>query len=270
MTTEQLAKEIFQRYGAVSRTKNSFIYTKKSIRLTDMFLENGRAILGWQCDSAFTQFKNTLNRGQVGSFICEQNSLPRLNKALSKLLDSDREIFSFSCKQDALKASLLFSKSNSSLYFPWSPQKTNWSQIDSVIISPPLPWTDSLYLVAVKSQLLKENPDLDKIIPATTTIPFALQVAITRSIYNLIKAIESRQEKDWFIYDQILNKYWIRKGPYLYPKMSEDDYNSFILHCLDCEIIINPCYNNPSIIPFGADKGVFTKLKNNPFEFREI
>ena len=98
------------------------------------------------------------------------------------------------------------------------------------------------------------------------TIPFALQTALTRAIYNLIAELPWRQEKDWFIYDTILTKYWERKGPYLYPKISENKYEDFVKHCLDCNIVINPSYNEPSIVPFGADKGVFTKLKNNPFE----
>lgn len=270
MTVQELSEEIFKRYGAITRAKNCFLYTKKSIRLTDMFQENGRCILGWQCDSAFTQFKNTLNRGQVGSFICEQSSVSRVEKAISKLFDSQRKVFIFSNKHDALKASLIFSNSNSSVYLPWSPQKTVWKDIDSIVFTPPLPWTDTVFFVAVKTELLIDNPDLEKIIPSTIQIPYALQNAITRSIYNLIKALNERQEKDWFIYDQILTKYWIRKGPYLFPKIPQDEYNSFIKHCLDCEIIINPCYNNPSIIPFNSDKGVFTKLKNNPFKFTEM
>ena len=85
-------------------------------------------------------------------------------------------------------------------------------------------------------------------------------------VIELMAELPLRQEKDWFIYDTILTKYWERKGPYLYPKITENKYDDFVKHCLDCSIVINPSYNEPSIIPFGADKGVFTKLKNNPFE----
>ena len=98
-------------------------------------------------------------------------------------------------------------------------------------------------------------------------LPFALEVAVTRSIYNLIKALQVRQEKDWFIYDPVLTKYWNREGPYLFPKVAQDNYKDFALHCLACGILISPEYNQPSIVPFGADHGVFTKLKNSPFTF---
>ena len=73
-------------------------------------------------------------------------------------------------------------------------------------------------------------------------------------------------EKDWFLYDKVLSKYWERKGPYLFPKILKENYRAFALHCLDCGLVINPDFASPSIVPFGADKGVFTKLKNNPFE----
>ena len=79
--------------------------------------------------------------------------------------------------------------------------------------------------------------------------------------------LQEREEKDWFIYDPVLTKYFERKGPYLRPKMPEQVYDKFILHCLDLGIAFNPNYNECSIIPFGADRGTFTGLKNTPFAF---
>jgi hypothetical protein len=94
-----------------------------------------------------------------------------------------------------------------------------------------------------------------------------MEAAYTRSIYNMIKALQERSEKDWFVYDKVLTKYWTRKGPYLITKVPEEKYNEFVLHCLDLGIIINPVYNQESIVPYGADLGVFNSLKNNPFDF---
>ncbi len=44
---QNLANKIKNRYGTVKRARGSFLYTEKRIRLTDLFLEGGRAILGW-------------------------------------------------------------------------------------------------------------------------------------------------------------------------------------------------------------------------------
>ena len=94
-----------------------------------------------------------------------------------------------------------------------------------------------------------------------------MEAAYTRSIYDLIKALQEREEKHWFIYDKVLTKYFTRKGPYLYPKVPEEKYNDFVIHCLNQKIIISPDYTNPSIVPFKADKGVFSSLQKNPFVF---
>lgn len=262
MTVSELSNEIYKRYGTVTRARNCFLYTKKGTRLTDLYQENGRAVLGWDGKNAFTHFKNYLSRAQVGSFICEDVS--RVTKAVSALLASERQIFYFATKAEAVKAALAISPASTSTYKPWSPAGIDWPSIKSVVLEPPLPWTNTVYILAVSS----DTQAPVSIAPENTiTIPFALEAGIARAIYNLIEALQVRQEKDWFIYDTVLTKYFERKGPYLFPKVPQEKYNDFVLHCLDLGIIINPDFNQPSIVPFGADKGVFTQLKNSPFVF---
>ena len=65
----------------------------------------------------------------------------------------------------------------------------------------------------------------------------------------------------------MVTKYWERKGPYLFPKIPENQYEKFVLHCLEKGLVISPVYNEPSIVPFGADAGVFSKLKSDPFVY---
>lgn len=256
MTSNELYNLLYSKYGIVTRARGCFLYTKKGERLTDLYLENGRAILGWDSKNAGTFFKNMLNKGLTGGFICEEHS--RLDKAVSSLLNSDRKTAFFATKADALKAGLALSPQSTSIYRPWNPGKADWTDTDCVIIVPPLPWCDNTYLLAVKG----ETKDLAVQIP----LAFAQKTAITRAIYNLVAAIDERQEKDWFIYDPVLTKYWERKGPYLFPKISENEYDAFVSHCLDCGLVINPNYNEPSVVPYGADAGVFGRLKKTPFK----
>lgn len=251
--------ELYKIYGPVTRARNTFFYTKKGVRLTDCYQENGRAILGWEGGSAFTYFKNTLSRGQVGSFITEDHS--RLKKAVTELLASNRNIHFFSKKLDALKAGLALSPEKTAVFRPWANTQTNWPEVDCLVLNPPLPWTDTVFILATKEELKTDKEKLAN----TIELPYALQAALTRAIYNLIKALQEREEKDWFIYDPVLTKYFKRKGPYLYPKIPQEKYDDFLLHCLKLGIVFNPDYREYSIVPFGADKGVFTKLKNSPF-----
>ena len=226
-----------------------------------MFLENGKAILGWDSGNAGTFFKNMMNKGLTGSFICEDK--PRIDKAVSKLVGKECCTFFYNSKSDAVKAAVGVGAKNIVSYRPWNKEPQDIKNADAVIIIPPFPWGEDIFILAMPAN---KGPSTGSGTAVFSEGPYALHSALTRAIYNLIAELPLRTEKDWFIYDPVLTKYWERKGPYLYPKITENKYEEFVEHCLECGIIINPDYNEPSIIPFGADKGVFTKLKNNPFE----
>jgi hypothetical protein len=271
-----LADEITLRYGNVTRARGCFLYTAKNVRLTDMYQEAGRAILGWGGGSAFTMLKNTLSRGITGSYnTCYTNQIKR---AVSELLASERTVYIFKDKQKALRAALAISPQSTSFWKPWS-ESVDWRTITSVIVEPPLPWTAGIYLLAVL-----DTPEVEATLAAieqtadtmqadqpqsplqsASRLPAPVAAAVTRSFYDMVAALQSRKESDWFIYDTVLTKYWTRKGPYLYPKISKEQYGAFILHCLDCEVVVSPVFEIPSIVPYGADRGVFGKLKKTPF-----
>ena len=255
------AAELTKRYGTVKRARGCFLYTAKSVRITDLYQEGGRAILGWGGGSAFTVLKNVLSRGLTGSF--DTDFAPRIQKAVSDLLFSPRRVFVFSSKEIALKEALAFSPEDSSVWKPWADADIQWSERAAVIVEPPLPWTGGIYLLAVRGdsagEWLPSRPEL--------RLPAVLQAAVARSLYNMIAAIQVRAEKDWFIYDTVLRPYWTRRGPYLYPVVPRERYGDFFLHCLENELFISPFYDTPSIVPYGADVGVFRKLSRSPFTF---
>src|SRR5574344_1114763 len=278
-----LADELTLRYGNVTRARGCFLYTEKNVRLTDLYQEAGRAILGWGGGSSFTMLKNTLSRGITGSY--NTGYAERIAKAVGELLASERKVFIFSDKQKALMTALRLAPQSTSFWKPWSEAAdtasakgsmlsarlgVDWRTVTSVIVEPPLPWTAGIYLLAVL-----DTPEMEAVLSTLETMPdkavrseriaAPLAAAVTRSIYDMIAALQIRKEGDWFVYDKVLAGYWTRKGPYLYPKVNREDYGKFILHCLDCGIVISPVYEIPSIVPFGADRGVFNKLKNAPF-----
>ena len=264
MTTKELSEEIFKRYGAVTRARGYFLYTKKGIRLTDMFLEDGRAILGWHAGTAFTQMKNYLSRGLTGSFRTEES--PRLKKALSTMLNKDVNVFSFSDKKNALAASLSFSKDNSAVWKPFN-KVIDYTSFDAVILCPPLSWTNSIFLLAVDKKLCQEQNENQIQLPGEIKLPFSLEAAVTRAFYDYMAEEKIREEKDWFIYDTFLNKYFTRRGCHLISKVPREKYDDFVLYCLDNHIIINPHFEGETFVPYKVDKGNFSAIKNSPFEF---
>ncbi|MBP3710291.1 MAG: hypothetical protein J6I73_07820 [Treponema sp.] len=256
-----LAAELAQRYGTVQRARGYFLYTRKGVRLTDMYQEGGRAILGWR-GTSFTVFKNVMNRGATGSF--DTDCTPRIAKAVCALLGDVRTVFICENRNAALALALTFSKERTSFWKAWS--DIDWHAADCVVIVPPFPWASSVHLVAVKSEVHEAFLASGFTSPNNARIAAPLAAGIARALYDMIATIPKRTEKDWFLYDTVLTNYWTRTGPYLYPKVAESTYDDFVRHCLDCTLVVSPDYNVPSIVPFGVDKGVFTKLKNAPFE----
>ncbi len=252
---EKLSKAIFSKYGNISRARGPFLYTVKNVRLTDLYQENGRAILGWGGSSAFTMLKNTLSRGITGSFSSGYEY--RLQKAVSDFFAGSRKVFVFNNKAQALKEALLLSPQSTHVYKPWASASVKWNTVDCIVFDLPFAWTPANYLLCVKEEL---DCNVESV-----KLSAPLCAALIRSIYNLSLALQNRSEKDWFIYDTVLTKYFKRQGPYLYPKMEKSLYESFVLHCLDQKLVINPFYEEASIVPFGADAGVFNLLKQNPF-----
>ena len=265
MTTKELSEEIFKRYGAITRARGYFLYTKKGVSLTEMFLEDGRAVLGWHTGSAFTQMKNYLSRGLTGSFRTEESC--RLQKAVSKLLKKEVKLFCFSDKKSALTASINFSSDKSGFWKPFN-KKIDYSNFESLVICPPLSWTNNFFLLALDKKLYDEiAAQLPPELPGQVKFPFALEAAASRAIYDYLAEEAVREEKDWFIYDTFLNPYFTRNGCYLTPKISREKYDDFVLYCLDKHIIINPHYEGQSYVPYKVDKGNFSAIKSSPFAF---
>ena len=249
-----LAYNLGTRYGNVKRARGSFLYTEKGIRLTDLYAEGGRAILGWGGSPAVTAFKDVLSRGITGSYKTDWDY--RLDKALSDLLGFTAICYAFGCSEDAWDCL----DECPDEWKPWSDE--SYAKSRAVILEPPLPMTDSITLMAVRKELDFSRPPSRSI-----CIPAPLEAAFARSFYDVIKAEKERQEKDFFIYDKVLTQYWTRKGPWLSPKVPEKRYEEFVLHCLDCELVISPFYDTDSIVPYGVDKGGFRKLERTPFSF---
>lgn len=260
MIAEEYYTEIYKRFGNIKRARGIFFYTEKGERITDLYLEQGRAILGWGNNngtngtSAFLKFKNVINRGLTGSFTTDFSK--QLDRAVSSLLNANCKAYIFSTSENLEKIALSISDKLVS-YIPWIGlvcDNVPVQDFECVKIIPPLPF-ESIYILAVRNDItplfLSERHS------------GALCAALCRAIYDLISELDKRQEKNWFLYDSYLKNYFTRKGPYLYPKMKEENYDSFIKYCLDCKFAISPDFNIPSIVPYGADKGIFTFLKNN-------
>ncbi|MGP1523483.1 MAG: hypothetical protein ACTTKC_09340 [Treponema sp.] len=289
--------ELIKRYGAVVRARGPYLYTQKGVRLTDLYLDAGRAVLGRGCSgsNAFRVLKNTLERGETGSFPSAYST--RFQKAVLSLIPGYDYAARFSTEDSLLRAAALYTserttgaKQNSTgtqgavgspsaglrvkLWRPWqtetadsadgnSPYETLGTEtlIAEGILAfyPPLALQEAGLIAVFKAG---NNP-----FPLSDLCSGALLNALTRSIYDLQREIPKRGEKEWSRFDAILSPYFERKGAYLIPKIEGAQYENFVNHCLDCRLLIPP-YPAPALVPVGVNEGDFSRLKQTPFKCR--
>ena len=75
--------EIKNRFGNIKRARGFYLYTEKTVRLVDMYLEGGCAVLGWRSGNARLMLKNDLNRGFTGTY---NNTFPKQLENVLKML----------------------------------------------------------------------------------------------------------------------------------------------------------------------------------------
>ena len=245
------ACELESRYGAVKRARGQYLYTQSGARLVDMYQEGGRAVLGWGAGKALTHCKNTANRGALGTFITAEQH--RLHRAVHNLLPLYTQVRWYGGAAAAAAARAAVS---AELWRPWGED----ARSECVWFAPPFPWGGDTVIICCK------DAAHDARLPESDLLAPPVLAGMTRALYDLAAELPRRDESLWRRHDKILLKYWKRRGPYLYPLVSEKNYTNFFLHCLDCGLYISPQYKTASIVPHEASDGDFTRLKRRPYD----
>ena len=254
-------------YGDVKRCRGPFLYTQSGKRLTDLYQDDGRAILGWGAGSSLTVMKRLIDRGATGTYRTAQKH--RLARALSALFphiaSQQIDVIAFAREADCLECAQLIAGKTVALWRPWLSMAGDAVGDECVAFCPPLPWGGGVFLLAASGDAIARYRK-DELASRAVVLSPPVEAAAARAVWDLIAAIGSRCEQQWFLYDTITMRYWRREGPYLYPKVPRDVYPAFAEHCLRLGIVVHPCFEGMSIVPFGANKGVFEVLRKEPFE----
>ena len=275
-----LKDEIKKRYGNVKRARGIYLYTEKSVRLTDCFLDGGRAILGHGGGKAKTAFKDCFERGANGFY--DSGLLPAFEKAVKQLLPRNfTTIRLYTEKTAAPLEGISFSlessreKAEPVLWRPWleisgksTEQPTGYPKIQIVHnvdgdfpaivkIVPPFPYATELCVYAFSTVCGEE---MLQNLPKNDIVPAPLLAAFTRRFYDLKIALGTYTENDFKANSNVFEPFFIRNQCYLFPKLSEEKYKDFVLKCLDIGIVISPDYNVPSIMPWRANPGDLKKI----------
>lgn len=275
-----LKDEIKKRYGNVKRARGIYLYTEKSVRLTDCFLDGGRAILGHGGGKAKTAFKDCFERGANGFY--DSGLLPAFEKAVKQLLPRNfTTIRLYTEKTAAPLEGISYSLDNSQkkaetvLWRPWleisgksTEQPIGYPKIQIVHnvegdfpaivkIVPPFPYATELCIYAFSTACGEE---MLQNLPKNDIVPAPLLAAFTRGFYDLKIALGTYTENDFKANSKVFEPFFIRNQCYLFPKISEEKYKDFVLKCLDIGIVISPDYNVPSIMPWRANPGDLKKI----------
>lgn len=293
-----LKDEIKKRYGNVKRARGIYLYTEKSVRLTDCFLDGGRAILGHGGGKAKTAFKDCFERGANGFY--DSGLLPAFEKSVKQLLPRNfttirlytektaapLEGISYSLESSREKADALLEQTSFSLestrekaepvlWRPWleisgksTEQPTGYPKIQIVhnvegdfpaIVKIVPPFPYATELCVYAFSTACGEEMLQNL-PKNDIVPAPLLAAFTRGFYDLKIALGTYTENDFKANSKVFEPFFIRNQCYLFPKIPEEKYKDFVLKCLDIGIVISPDYNVPSIMPWKANPGDLKKI----------
>lgn len=293
-----LKDEIKKRYGNVKRARGIYLYTEKSVRLTDCFLDGGRSILGHGGGKAKTAFKDCFERGANGFY--DSGLFPAFEKAVKQLLPRNfttirlytektaapLEGISYSLESAREKAGAVLEqtscvlessqkKTEPVLWRPWleisgksTEQPTGYPKIQIVhnvdgdfpaIVKIVPPFPYATELCVYAFSTACGEEMLQNL-PKNDIVPAPLLAAFTRGFYDLKIALGTYTENDFKANSKVFEPFFIRNQCYLFPKIPEEKYKDFVLKCLDIRIVISPDYNVPSIMPWRANPGDLKKI----------
>lgn len=231
----------------LKRARDFYLYDQKGNRYLDLYLDGGRALCGHRPNGLSNTLKNTISRGLFASYPSVYNN--RLERILSqsfpeysfrgiyRSLESFQTVYGQNIRFDdpAIRDEI----GEAVLWRPYLPVPGGSSMI---AVQFPYPGVDSL---AVLSK--NELPPSDLISPV-------IEAGLVRSWFDLKNKMKDEEQSVWSTLDE--TGHWLRKGPYLKPICSEEEYMDLFRLYLKNKILISPYYGKPSILAVHVKEGV--------------
>ena len=260
-------RELLRLLPRVTRARDFHLYLENRKRLTDLWLQGGRAILGHKPPRFLLELKNTAERGLFSTLPHQTEN--RMIKALREIFPGRafRLYLDSGSLNSALEETGLVGIASVWRPFLETPPETQPLETPSILIPVP-PWP-------LGPDVLVLEKSLDKSFPAGDLIPPVLLAPATRTLYNLAAALKApghgrmRYQK----IEKVLNRkkfetsgsegcLWRRRGIYLTvePDIEAEKYKALFLRFLDGGYLIPPSPMEPAILPAVMSKGEEAKL----------
>lgn len=279
--------EIRKRYGNVRRARGYYLYTEKNVRLLDLWLDGGKAILGRRTGQANLVCKQFLDKGLTGFLPTKADA--QLRRALEALLPDYPVIrwYETQDKAERIAGSVLYAGQTDAVQpLPvWRP----FLDFDSASDSKE-PIADSLMLVTpaypVPCGIIAAGSRFEERLPPSDILFPPLAYSLARAFFDLKRKMEELQLKEIKLDElkladehhseaagrsarvsriivkkrqaalnrkaeavRLVPSIWTQKGWYLFPHIPEAEYPALFSQALDAHVLISPEYGTPSILP---------------------
>ncbi len=269
--------EIRKRYGNVRRARGYYLYTEKNVRLLDLWLDGGTAILGRRTGQANLVCKQFLDKGLTGFLPTKADA--QLRRALEALLPDYPVIRWYATREKAEQiagpALQSYPKEAAQPLPVWRPflgidtgsGNAAAEAVPIMLVMPAypvpcgiiaacsrfeasLPPSDALfpplaYSLARAFFDLKRNIDEEHAEPVQNCGAAGRSERISRTIAKRRQAVLNRKAEA----ERLLPSVWTQKGWYLFPHIPEAEYPALFMQALDARVLISPEYGTPSILP---------------------
>ncbi|MCL2318727.1 MAG: hypothetical protein FWC45_01475 [Treponema sp.] len=252
-------RELLRLLPRVLRARDFHLYLENGKRLTDLWLQGGKAVLGHKPPRVLTELKNAAERGLF-------TALPHpAERRFFKALEGFFHGRTFRLYADegslyrALEEAGFAGAASSAKVHMWRPFLGPPDE-NALILIPVLPFPlGPAVLVLEKS--------LDDTFPPGDLIPPVLLAPAGRALYDLAAALKAkapnRGNPRYSKIERVLKgSMWRRRGIYLTvePAIEREKYETMFRHFLEGGFLIPPSQAEPLILPASMSPGEEAKL----------
>lgn len=237
---------LFEFLPEITRARGYYLYTSDGRRFLDMYLEEGRLIMGHRQSGYGLALKNNVDRGLFSPFPSRYTH--RLKRAVQDIFGREKHVYLFS---DSFSAEAALRMEDIE-YRTLRPAEMPDGEGVFVFI---LPVPEAFAPGAVVSS---EKLDLEE-----DLISPVIAAGAEKGVRNYISFLKENHPFDpGSELKAALSEIWDIDGPYLTSKLSPSDYAELFGKALEAGIVLSPYQGIPSVIPPTLSENDLRKLWN--------
>jgi len=256
----------------IRRARGNRLYAADGRRFLDLWLDDGRGILGERDRATRTQAANAADKGLTRPYPGLYDA--RFAKAVTAAWPGFGTVRTFSCERAALDAAArvlgsaprIVDTAATSPFDPGAgptlalarPFAAIPDGVDVAMPRLPCPRPYAPYCLMARegtpaAAALASEPG--ELVPAQSTF------AAARGLASLETAVrDGYGEELWARFDKRLGAFFARTGPYLFARVDADSYDAFFKAALEGGALVSPRFEAPSVVPPDFDDGELVKL----------